>query len=137
LIEVPFDPDLTWRPKRLHRITGTVNGMPVRGIIDVHGEDRGFLVGPAWLRGCGIEPGDALTVVIEPEGPHRDDLADDVAAALDGNPDAAEFFDSLAQFYRRGYLRWIDATKRRPDQRAERIAEMIQLLAAWTKQRPQ
>jgi uncharacterized protein YdeI (YjbR/CyaY-like superfamily) len=90
--------------------------------------------------GCGAvgsSPGDALTVVIEPEGPQRDDLADDVAAALDGNPDAGEFFDSVAQFCGRGYLRWIEATKRRPDQRAERIAEMIQLLATGTKQRPQ
>ena len=46
------------------------------------------------------------------------------------------FFDSLAQFYRRAYLRWIDATKRRPDLRAERIAEMIELLTAGMKERP-
>jgi hypothetical protein len=31
----------------------------------------------------------------------------------------------LAQFYRRAYLRWIDATKRSPDKRAARIAEMV------------
>src|SRR3712207_7886764 len=31
-----------------------------------------------------------------------------------GHPNAAAFFDSLAQFYRKAYLRWIDATKRRP-----------------------
>jgi hypothetical protein len=66
----------------------------------------------------------------------RDDLADDVAAALAANPDAGAFFDSLAQFYRRGYLHWIDATKRRPDQRAERITEMVKLLKAGVKQRP-
>ena len=45
-------------------------------------------------------------------------------------------FDSLAQFYRRGYLRWIDATKRRPEQRAERIAEMVELLESGAKERP-
>jgi uncharacterized protein YdeI (YjbR/CyaY-like superfamily) len=63
-------------------------------------------------------------------------LADDVAAALAANPEAAAFFDSLAQFYRRAYLRWIDATKRRPEQRPHRIAEMMELLEAGHKERP-
>jgi uncharacterized protein YdeI (YjbR/CyaY-like superfamily) len=51
-------------------------------------------------------------------------------------PAAAAFFDSIAQFYRRAYLRYIDATKRRPDERASRIAEVIELLAAGVKERP-
>ena len=59
--------------------------------------------------------------MLYPEGPQRANLAPDVAAAVDTAPDAAAFFDSLAQFYRRGYLRWIDATKRSPDKRAARI----------------
>jgi uncharacterized protein YdeI (YjbR/CyaY-like superfamily) len=74
--------------------------------------------------------------VLAPEGPQRDDLAPDVTAALQAEPDAAEFFDSLAQFCRRAYLRWIDGTKRRPELRAQRIAEMIELLKAGHKQRP-
>lgn len=71
-----------------------------------------------------------------PEGPQRDDIADDVTLALEAEPDAAAFFDGLAQFYRRAYLRWIDATKRRPEVRAERIAEVVDLLKAGTKERP-
>jgi hypothetical protein len=51
--------------------------------------------------------------------------------------DGFGFTLGLAQFYRRAYLRWIDATKRRPEQRAQRIAEVIQLLEAGRKQRPQ
>jgi hypothetical protein len=39
----------------------------------------------------------------------------------------------LAQFYRKGYLRWIDATLRRPELRAERIARMVELLEAGVK----
>jgi uncharacterized protein YdeI (YjbR/CyaY-like superfamily) len=75
-------------------------------------------------------------VELEPEGPQRTDLADDIAAALDANPAAAAFFDTLAQFYRKAYLRWIDATARRPGLRAARIAEVVDLLAAGIKQRP-
>jgi hypothetical protein len=42
----------------------------------------------------------------------------------------------LAQFYRKAYLRWIDATVRKPGLRAARIAEVVQLLAAGIRQRP-
>ena len=64
------------------------------------------------------------------------DLADDIASALEANPAAAAFFDTLAQFYRKAYLRWIDATTRRPEVRAARIAEVVELLAAGIKERP-
>ena len=79
---------------------------------------------------------DEVTVELAPEGPQRDDLADDIAAALAADPAAAAFFDTLAQFYRKAYLRWIDATTRRPDLRAARIAEVAGLLAAGVKERP-
>ena len=94
------------------------------------------MLGPAWRRDCGLGVGAAVDVVLEPEGPQREDLAADVAEALTDDPQAGEFFDSLAQFYRRAYLRYIDATKRRPDQRAARIAEVVDLLGAGIKQRP-
>ena len=73
---------------------------------------------------------------VAPEGPQRGDLAEDIAAALAANPAAGAFFDTLAQFYRKGYLRYIDATTRRPDLRAARIAEVVGLLADGIKTRP-
>ena len=136
LIPVPFDPDAVWGAKPRHHVGGTVNHMRVRGVVEPAGDGFGITLGPAWARGCGLAPGDTVAVDIEPEGPQRGDLADDIAAALDDHPPAAAFFDSLAQFYRKAYLRWIEATRRRPDQRAERIAEMIRLLEAGQKQRP-
>jgi hypothetical protein len=153
MVPVPFDPDEAWGPKKDHRVHGTINGMGVRAVLEPFdpvpgagvvpgsgdpggGGSFGFALGPAWRRGCGIGPGDVVDVVLQPEGPQRDDLAPDVAAALEAEPAAGEFFDSLAQFYRRAYLRWIDATKRRPDQRPVRIAEMVALLKAGVKERP-
>jgi Bacteriocin-protection, YdeI or OmpD-Associated/Domain of unknown function (DUF1905) len=136
-VAVPFDPDQVWSPKPRHHVTGTVNGTRVRAVLETHGGQRGFTLGPAWLGDChALAVGDSITVEIAPEGPQREDLAEDVAAALDASPEAGAFFDSLAQFYRKAYLRWIDATKRRPEQRAQRIAEMIQLLDAEIKERP-
>ncbi len=136
-VPVPFDPGQAWGPKPRHHITGTINGLGIRAVIEARGTQYGFTLGPAWLRDCGaVAVGDSVTVEIAPEGPQRDDLADDIAAALDANPRAGAFFDSLAQFYRKAYLRWIEATKRSPDLRAQRIAEMVRLLDAGVKQRP-
>jgi hypothetical protein len=137
LVPVPFDPDDAWGAKREHRVHGTVNGMGIRAVLEPLGDGRGILLGTSWRRDCGIGPGETVDVVLQPEGPQRDDLAPDIAAALDAEPEAGAFFDSLAQFYRRAYLRWIDATKRRPEQRPLRIAEMVDLLKAGIKQRPE
>jgi uncharacterized protein YdeI (YjbR/CyaY-like superfamily) len=95
-----------------------------------------FTLSPARMRDLGIVAGDEVIVELAPEGPQRADLAADIRAALEANPAAAAFFDTLAQFYRKAYLRWIDATTRRPDLRAARIAEVVNLLAAGIKERP-
>jgi hypothetical protein len=136
LVPVPFDPDGAWGAKAEHHVAGTVSGTGVRAVVEPLDGGWAILLGPAWRRGCGIGPGDAVDVVLHPEGVQRDDLAPDVRAALDAYPAAGMFFDSLSQFYRNAYLRWIDGTKRRPDVRAERIAELVRLLEAGHKQRP-
>ena len=133
-VPVPFDPDQVWHRKPRHHITGTVNGIGIRAVIETHSAERGFTLGAAWLRDChAVAAGDTVIVEIFPEGPQREDLADDIAAALEANPGAGAFFDSLAQFYRTAYLRWIDATKRSPELRAQRIARMVELLEAGVK----
>ena len=71
----------------------------MRGIIEKRVDGPVIALGPAW---CRVAPRDGaeVEVVLEPEGPQRADLAPDIATALDAAPDAAAFFDSLAQFYR-------------------------------------
>jgi Bacteriocin-protection, YdeI or OmpD-Associated/Domain of unknown function (DUF1905) len=134
-VPLPFVPDETWGVKSDHHVAGTINSMPVRAVVERLGSGHGIVVGPTWRRDCGITVGEEVAVVLSPEGPQRDDLAEDFRSALESRPDAAAFFDSLAQFYRNAYLRWIDATKRRPDERTARISEVIQLLADRVKQR--
>jgi hypothetical protein len=135
-IPLPFVPDDVWGAKVEHHVAGSVNGLDVRAVVEPLGEGFGIVLGPAWRRDRGIDVGDFVTVVLVPEGPQRDDLPDDFRAALESVPSAAEFFDGIAQFYRTAYLKWIDATKRRPEQRAARIAEVVVLLTDGIKQRP-
>jgi hypothetical protein len=136
VVTMPFDPDEAWGAKADHPVSGTIGGCRIRTRLVP--ADRGWvlLLTPKRLISMGIAIGDEVTVELAPEGPQRGDLADDVANALAANPAAGAFFDTLAQFYRKAYLRWIDATTRRPDLRAARIAEVVGLLAAGVKERP-
>jgi hypothetical protein len=135
-IAVPFDPDEVWGAKAEHPVAGTIDGGRFRGTVSPRGSGWVYVVSPSRMRGTGLAAGQEVIIEVAPEGPQRGDLAGDIAAALAANPAAAAFFDTLAQFYRKAYLRWIDATKRRPDLRAARIAEVVDLLAAGTKERP-
>jgi hypothetical protein len=137
IVPVPFDPDAVWGVKSRRHLHGKLNGMGVRLILERFGDGVRFVLGDAWRRDCGVSPGDAVDVVLAPEGPQREDLADDVRAALDADSEAGAFFDGLAQFYRRAYLRWIDGTKRRPHERQRRITTMVELLRRGEKERPQ
>jgi hypothetical protein len=136
IIVVPFDPDEVWGAKAEHPVNGTVDGRRVRVTLLPDGSGWAFTLGPARVRDMGVVVGDEVLVELAPEGPQRADLAEDISDALTANPAAAAFFDTLAQFYRKAYLRWIDATARRPDVRAARIAEVVDLLAARIKERP-
>jgi len=136
VIVVPFDPDEAWGAKAVHHVNGTVNGCRVRVTLAPVDGGWAFSYGPARAGELGIAPGDEVAVELTPEGPQRADLADDITDALAANPAAGAFFDTLAQFYRKAYLRYIDATTRRPDVRAARIAEVVDLLTAGVKERP-
>src|SRR5580658_539171 len=136
VIVVPFDPDEAWGPKAAHPVNGTLDGRRVRGTLSPGGSGWMFIVTPSWMRDAGLAADGAVIVELAPEGPQRGDLAEDISAALAANLAAGAFFDTLAQFYRKAYLRWIEATTRRPDVRAARIAEVVALLAAGIKERP-
>ena len=136
IIALPFDPDEVWGAKSEHPVGGTIDGRMVRGTVTP--ADRGwvFTLGSMWMCDAEVPAGTDVTVELSPEGPQRGDLAEDIASALEANPAAAAFWDTLAQFYRKAYLRYIDATTRRPDVRAARLAEVVNLLAAGIKERP-
>ena len=134
IIRIPFDPDDAWTPKERHYIAGTVNGCNVRGLLESAETGFFFSLGPAWRRDNDIDVGAEVDVVLHPEGPQSEELSNDVARALDDEPEAKAFFDSLASFYRKNYIRWIESAKR-PETRAGRIEEMIKSLKAGKRQK--
>ncbi len=133
-IVVPFDPNQVWGVKQRHHITGTVNGCGVRGSLGADGQHYFLPLGAAWRRGNGLDAGAKVDVVLYPEGPQSESLSPDVAHALATAPEAQAFFEALATFYRNTYIKWIESA-RRPETRAARINEMVELLKAGKKQK--
>jgi hypothetical protein len=92
-------------------------------------------LGPSWCRDPRMVAGTDVEVVLAPEGPGRGTMGgDDVEAALDAAPDARAFFESLPTFYRKNYARWLDSAKR-PETRARRVTEFVELLRAGRRER--
>lgn len=133
-IPLPFNPNDVWGVKQRHYITGSVNGHRVRGSLGSDGTQYFLPLGAAWRRDCGMDAGTKVDVVLSPEGPQSESLSVDVAAALDADPQAKAFFESLATFYRNTYIKWIESAKR-PETRTARVNEMIKLLKAGKKQK--
>lgn len=135
-IPLPFDPARAWGRRDRYHVTGTVEGNCFRGPLVLR--DGAWLIqrGPKSSCAALLRDGQDVSVEIWPEGPQVDGLAADIVEAFEAHPAARAAFEALAQFYRKGWLRWIDATKRGPDVRAERIGEMVRLLEAGHKERP-
>ncbi len=124
---LPFDPNVEWGVRERHDVTGTIGGVKVRGKLQCVGGVWFLVLGPAWLRDAAIDLTQELEAMLALEGPQRGTLAGDVQAALDAEPRALVFFESLPTFYRKNYVRWIEEAKQ-PETRAVRITQMVLLL---------
>jgi hypothetical protein len=128
-VPVPFDPNEVWGWKVRHYVKGAIGGCSIRGLLRVEGDSYALPLGAAWLRDNVIPASATIDVVLQPDGPQSDALAADITQALEASPEAETFFQSVAPFYRKNFLRWIDQAKR-PETRAGRIAEMVKMLEA-------
>jgi hypothetical protein len=133
-LPIPFNPNDVWGVKQRHHIAGSVNGCAVRGSLGSDGTSFFLPLGAAWRRHNQLDAGAEVDVILSPEGPQAEGLPADVAAALEAEPQARAFFEALATFYRNTYINWIESAKR-PETRAARIDEMVQLLKAGKKQK--
>jgi hypothetical protein len=133
-VRLPFDPDATWGAKDRHHVAGSIAGIRVRGSLVRRGADPYLELGPSWCRAGIVTAGDRVTVILEPEGPQFDDLLPEFQEALAADPAARRTFESLATFYRNGFVRDIEGAKRHETQ-ARRIRETVEALRAGRRER--
>jgi Bacteriocin-protection, YdeI or OmpD-Associated/Domain of unknown function (DUF1905) len=133
-LKVPFDPAAAWGERDRYDVTGSVEGQKVRGKLVSRDGAHYLELGPAWCRNDVLREGQIASVSLQPEGPQLVAMDDDIASALGTAPDALRFFESLPTFYRKNYMRWVLGAKR-PETRARRVAEMVELLSAGKRER--
>ena len=104
IIQLPFDPDTVWGQKECHYVHGAVNEHRIRTLIQMRSNGYIISLGAAWQRDTGVHDGDAVRVSIEPEGPQLTTMAEDIVVAIQAEPAAVAFFNSLATFYRKNYV---------------------------------
>jgi uncharacterized protein YdeI (YjbR/CyaY-like superfamily) len=106
----------------------------IRGALGLDGEHYFISLGAAWRRDSGLDVGSEVEVELFPEGPQSATVAPDIAEALRVEPQAKEFFEALPTFYRKNFIRSIESAKR-PETRAARIQQMVELLKAGKRQK--
>jgi hypothetical protein len=135
-LPLPFDPDAEWGDKPRHHVRGHIGPIRTRGAVEKFDGAWGLRLNPLSQAACELGAGDTVDVELWPEGPQAEDLAPDILVALGSEPKALGAFQALATFYRKGWLTWIDGTKRRPDERARRIGVMVESMLTGRKERP-
>jgi hypothetical protein len=70
-VAIPFSPRDVWGGKPRFKVTGTINGMSVRGTLGALGQDYFLRLNAKWMKDCGIEPGTTVTVWLSLEGPRE------------------------------------------------------------------
>jgi len=133
-LALPTEAETIWGAQGHHYVAGTIQGRTFRGRTEIHGAQHILPIGATWLRDNGMAADMTVECCLHLESPVIDDLPQDFASALRAEPRAAAFFEQIAPFYRKGYLRWIESAKR-PETRAKRIIEAVQLLAEGRSQR--
>ena len=132
-IRLPFRPADEWGDRDRYYVEGVIEGYPMRGVIAAAG-DPVLELGPSWCRDPRVAAGATLRVTLRPEGPQVVGLADDFADALRADATARRNFESLATFYRKAFVKWVDGAKR-PETRASRIRETVAALRAGRRER--
>lgn len=131
-VEIPFDVEAVFGAKRV-KVKAWFDGVEYRGSIVRMGGC--FMLGltQALRKEIGKKPGDAVEVIVEKDEEERViELTEDFSAALEENPAAKEYFQSLSFTHKKEYSQWI-ASAKRAETRTARIEKALQMLGEKKK----
>lgn len=103
----------------------TIDGQTIEGRVGRMGGENLLGLNKAVRTQLGVEAGDTVDVLIEPDAAPREvALPDDLAAALDGEPGLRAAFDALAPSRRKEHARSVSDAKK-AETRERRIAAVL------------
>jgi hypothetical protein len=127
VVRIPFSPADAWRERERWYVHGTIGGFRMRGAIEVLDDEPRLVLGPSWCRDQSVAAGRKVEVRLEPEGPQLETVPDELRVALEADPAARRAFESLATFYRKGFVDPI-AMATKPETRERRVAQVLDAL---------
>jgi len=134
-IRVPDDVIAALGPSRRPPAQVTVNGYTYRTTVAVMNGAFMFGVSADVRTNAGVAGGDEVDVeiVLDTE-PREVSVPADLQTALDADPEANRFFQSLSYSHKSAYVIWIESAKK-DETRQRRIPEAIRMLQDGRKQR--
>jgi hypothetical protein len=134
-IEIPADLAQQMKPgnKKSFRVRGMLDALPVRGMaLMPMGEGNFIMALKAEVRkGIHKNAGAMLHVKLEEDIDYKIETPDDLQECFDFEPEAFEFFNSLAKSHREYFIKWIDGAKTN-ETRAKRIVNTVNaMLRKW------
>jgi len=133
-LDIPVDVSATFGVKGQVKVKGTINGQPFRSSALPHGDGTHYLVvGQPIRNALGVTQGDTVQVTLEfDHEARRVSIPDDLARALEANPQAKLAFDTLPYSHKKQYIEWIEGA-RKEITRQSRLAKTIERLPqGWT-----
>jgi hypothetical protein len=116
--------------KTAKRVTGTLNGYPVRlGLLPLAGGGRYLMISKDLCHTAGIRLGQHVTLTLAPDPePNRVDLPDELTEALAAWPEAEVGFNGYSASLQRAMAQHV-ATAKQAETRARRAVELAARLA--------
>ena len=135
-IEIPADIAQQLKPgnKKSFRVRGMLDALPVRGMaLMPMGEGNFIMALKAEVRkGIHKNAGAVLQVRLEEDTDYKVEMPADLQECFDFEPDALEFFNTLAKSHRDYFIKWIDSAKTR-ETREKRVVNTINaMLRKWS-----
>lgn len=134
-IEIPADIARQMKPgnKKSFRVRGMLDALPVSGLaLMPMGEGNFIMALKAEIRkGIHKNAGAMLHVKLEEDVDFKVEIPADLQECFDFEPEALEFFNTLAKSHRDYFIKWIDSAKT-SETRAKRIVNTINaMLRKW------
>jgi hypothetical protein len=135
-IEIPADIAQQLKPgnKKSFRVRGMLDALPVRGMaLMPMGEGNFIMALKAEVRkGIHKNAGAMLQVRLEEDTDYKVEMPADLQECFDFEPDALEFFNTLAKSHRDYFIKWIDSAKTK-ETREKRVVNTINaMLRKWS-----
>lgn len=134
-IEIPADLAQQLKPgsKKSFRVRGMLDGMTVKGMaLMPMGQGNFIMALKADIRkGIHKNAGAMLQVKLEEDKDYKVNVPDDLQECFDFEPEALEFFNSLAKSHREYFLKWIEQAKTSETRNKRIVSTVNAMLRKW------